>query len=66
MRSSSLRVRATTSRHETGVTAVYDRHGYDVEKRHALDTWAARLEEIISGKPASSNVVALATAGETQ
>ena len=26
---------------ETGVTAVYDRHGYDLEKRAALDFWAS-------------------------
>ena len=45
---------------ETGVTAVYDRHGYDNEKRHALEAWASRLEEIVSGKPATSNVVSLA------
>jgi integrase len=32
---------------ETGVTAVYDRHSYDVEKRAALDAWSKRLEEII-------------------
>jgi integrase len=51
---------------ETGVTAVYDRHGYDAEKRHALEVWAARLEEIVSGKLPASNVVPLATAGEQQ
>jgi integrase len=51
---------------ETGVTAVYDRHGYDAEKRHALEVWATRLEEIITGKPATSNVVSLATAGDAQ
>jgi hypothetical protein len=51
---------------ETGVTAVYDRHGYDAEKRHALETWAAKLEEIISGKKAETNVVSLATAGDAQ
>ncbi len=51
---------------ETGVTAVYDRHSYDAEKRHALDTWAAHLESIVKGKPAASNVVSLATAGEAQ
>ena len=51
---------------ETGVTAVYDRHGYDAEKRHALETWSARLEEIITGKKAETNVVSLATAGEAQ
>jgi len=35
---------------EPGVTAVYDRHGYDREKRAALDAWAARLEQIVSDK----------------
>lgn len=34
---------------ETGVTAVYDRHGYDDEKRLALDAWSRKLEAIISG-----------------
>jgi integrase len=29
---------------EGGVTAVYDRHGYDGEKKAALDAWAAKLE----------------------
>jgi integrase len=43
---------------EPGVTAVYDRHSYDAEKRHALDAWATRLEAILSGKPAT-NVVLL-------
>jgi integrase len=51
---------------ETGVTAIYDRHGYDAEKRHALEAWAARLEEILSGKPSAGNVVSLATASEAQ
>lgn len=31
---------------ETGVTAVYDRHSYDAEKRTALDAWSNRLQEI--------------------
>jgi integrase len=35
---------------ETSVTATYDRHSYDAEKRAALSSWAARLEEIIAGK----------------
>ena len=48
---------------EQGVTAVYDRHGYDAEKRSALDTWAAHLEDILSGK-ARSNVVRLAAGSE--
>jgi integrase len=32
---------------ETGVTAVYDRHSYDREKREALDVWERRLAEIV-------------------
>jgi integrase len=43
---------------EPGITAVYDRHGYDREKRAALDAWSARLGEIISGTPGRSNVSA--------
>jgi integrase len=50
---------------ETSVTSIYDRHGYDAEKRHALEVWAAHLEGILSGKPKASNVVTLAAAGET-
>jgi hypothetical protein len=34
---------------EPGVTAVYDRHSCDREKRDALDAWARRLQVIISG-----------------
>ncbi len=51
---------------ESGVTSVYDRHSYDAEKRHALDTWAGHLESVVNGKPAASNVVSLATAGDAQ
>jgi integrase len=35
---------------ETGVTAVYDRHSYDLEKRAALDFWGRRLEAIVRGR----------------
>ena len=49
---------------ETSVTAIYDRHSYDAEKRHALEAWAAHLEEILFGKPRADNVVTLATAAE--
>jgi len=33
---------------EGGVTAVYDRHTYDAEKRAALNGWAAKLEALIA------------------
>ena len=37
---------------ENGVTAIYDRHSYDAEKRKALNAWGRRLERIIKGKTA--------------
>jgi integrase len=37
---------------EKGVTAVYDRHSYDLEKRAALDFWGKRLEQMVSGRRA--------------
>jgi integrase len=43
---------------ETSVTATYDRHSYDKEKRRALDAWARRLKEILAGKkPADGKVL---------
>ena len=33
---------------ESGVTAVYDRHSYDKEKRVALEKWSKRLEKIVT------------------
>jgi integrase len=41
------------------VTAIYDRHSYDNEKRHALETWAQKLKEIIYGVDQVNNVVTL-------
>jgi integrase len=51
---------------ESSVTSIYDRHGYDAEKRHALESWAAHLQGILSGKSKPDNVVQLAAAGEAQ
>jgi integrase len=42
---------------EPGVTSVYDRHSYDREKRAALDTWSARLEEIVGSCSERAKVV---------
>lgn len=33
-----------------GVTAIYDRHSYDEEKRQALDTWSRKLNAILTGE----------------
>ena len=41
---------------DSGVTAVYDRHSYDKEKRKALNAWARQLESITSGKDTSKVV----------
>lgn len=41
---------------ESGITAVYDRHSYDPEKKRALDAWGRVLDEIINGK-AADNVI---------
>lgn len=35
---------------ESGVTAVYDRHSYDNEKRQALNAWSAHLRQILKAK----------------
>jgi integrase len=42
---------------EKSVTATYDRHSYDAEKRAALEAWAVRLEEIIAGKKRAAGKV---------
>ena len=46
---------------ERGVTAVYDRHSYDGEKRQALETWGRKLQAIIEGT--KSNVVSMVRGG---
>jgi hypothetical protein len=45
---------------ETGVTAVYDRHSYDPEKRSALDFWGRRLEAIIANNKRGAKVLTFA------
>jgi integrase len=39
---------------ESGVTAIYDRHSYDREKREALDAWGERLFEIVETQAGES------------
>jgi integrase len=41
------------------VTAIYVRHGYDAEKRLALEKWDRRLHQIVTSRAPESNVVAL-------
>jgi integrase len=41
---------------ESGVTAVYDRHSYDAEKRTALEAWGRELQRILRKKPQNTIV----------
>jgi integrase len=43
----------------SAVTGIYDQNPYLPEKRRALDAWAMRLREIVSGEAAGENVVNL-------
>lgn len=43
---------------ERGITAVYDRHSYDLEKRQALEAWAHKLQGIIEDSE-TTNVIAM-------
>jgi integrase len=44
------------SGHKAGVAGVYNRALYAVEKRQALDLWAAHVEALLAGRPASNIV----------
>jgi len=48
-------VRKILNHVEKEVTAVYDRHSYDAEKREALEAWAKRLMMIVSRFQAVQN-----------
>jgi integrase len=39
---------------EKDITSVYDRYGYDAEKRAAMDFWNRQLTAILKGKGAPS------------
>ncbi|MDI6812602.1 MAG: tyrosine-type recombinase/integrase [Deltaproteobacteria bacterium] len=42
---------------ERGVTAVYDRHSYDREKRQALEAWGRKIQEVVGISEEMSNVI---------
>ena len=43
-----------------GVMGIYNRHGYDKEKRKALIAWEARLQEILGEAKPATNVIRFA------
>jgi hypothetical protein len=45
-----------------GITAVYNRYGYENEKKSALEIWADRLREIVEGRR-RENVVPMRPGG---
>jgi integrase len=44
---------------DAGITAVYDRHSYENEKRQALEAWGQKLDEIVTGKKKRAKVMPL-------
>ena len=44
---------------DSSITAIYDRHSYDAEKRNALEAWGNKLNEIIDIKAPNSNIFIL-------
>lgn len=52
---------------KTGIVAVYDQHGFEAERRAALEAWEARLLSIVTGKDPdqveAGNVVQLGARG---
>lgn len=47
---------------ESGITAVYDRHSYDSEKRQALEKWERKLR-LLTDQKQESNVIKLPVSG---
>lgn len=43
----------------SGIRAVYQRYNYAEEKRQALEAWAGRLKQIVSGDEGKTNIVPL-------
>lgn len=54
MKISRLVVAKILNHVESGVTAIYDRHSYDDEKREALIRWGERLEAVVTSTPQRS------------
>ena len=60
---SQLVVSKIVNHAESGVTAVYDRHSYDREKREALDFWGRRLDAIVANKRPTNKLLRFSTSG---
>ena len=47
------------SGHKAGVAGVYNRAGYETQKRHALVAWANELLRIVEGRTPAETVIPL-------
>jgi integrase len=47
---SRLTISKVLNHADRGITSIYDRHGYDAEKRAALEAWALKLKDIITDR----------------
>lgn len=48
---------------DSSVTAIYDRHSYDSEKKHALNAWASKLNQIILSGISINKIIQFQQAG---
>ncbi len=49
-------------REKSGITAIYDRHSYDIEKRNTLERWGEKLRQIINPEQHIDNIINLSQA----
>lgn len=42
---------------DSNITAIYDRHSYDAEKRNALEAWGNKLKQLLNSSEVASSVI---------
>jgi integrase len=47
---------------DSSITAIYDRHSYDAEKRNALEAWGKKLRQLIDSEQPAGNIIDLGQA----
>ena len=49
---------------DSSITAIYDRHSYDAEKRNALEAWGKKLGQLIDPEQLTDNIINLGRASK--
>lgn len=49
---------------DSSITAIYDRHSYDAEKRNALEAWSKKLGQLIDSEQLTDNIISLSQANK--